>query len=279
MSEMIRDPAMWNLSSPVWWLAAGFLLLYGSQVGWRPTRRFAWLFAGVVVFVAAFVSPIGVLAKGYLFSAHMIQHLLLLLLVPLCVVQSLPQSTADRWLHTPFVGSTLRRVFRQPVLGWCVGLGAMWFWHVPALCNAATESSWLGVVRSASFLFAGTAFWWSIYGPIDRQRLQAPHAVVYLFSACLGCTLLGIYITFTTVSVCPAFANPAERLAIMTRLFDAGLTPSVDQQLGGLLMWVPPCSLYVCAIIGVMVRWYSEPQPAEFEWGNPSAAELVEAKS
>jgi putative membrane protein len=93
--------------------------------------------------------------------------------------------------------------------------------------------------------------------PVKQARLPANNAVVYLFSACLGCTLLGIYITFTTITVCPAFASPQERLAIMIALHDAGMTSSVDQQLGGLLMWVPPCSLYVAAIISVLCRWYS----------------------
>jgi hypothetical protein len=68
--------------------------------------------------------------------------------------------------------------------------------------------------------------------------------------------LLGIYITFTTISVCPAFANPADRIGIVNRLYNAGFTPSVDQQLGGLLMWVPPCLMYVVAIMGLLSRWY-----------------------
>ncbi|MGI9474127.1 MAG: cytochrome c oxidase assembly protein [Rubripirellula sp.] len=276
MSDMIRDPAMWNLASPIWLVAILVLLAYGYGVGWKPTRRAAWLVTGLGVLVFAFVSPVGVLANGYLFSAHMIQHLLLLLVVPLCLVQSLPQSTAERLLQLPKLGAALRRLLKEPVLGWCLGLGAMWFWHVPSLCNAATQHEALGLVRSVSFLVAGTAFWWAIYGPIERQRLEPPTAVVYLFSACLGCTLLGIYITFTTVSVCPAFADPAERLMLVTKLFDAGFTPSVDQQVGGLLMWVPPCSLYVCAIIGVLCRWYSDTSNMSFPQADSTGSDLVE---
>jgi putative membrane protein len=72
----------------------------------------------------------------------------------------------------------------------------------------------------------------------------------------LGCTLLGIYITFTTVSVCPAFVSPVDRLGVMNALHSAGFTPTLDQHLGGLLMWVPPCTLYVSAIISLLCRWY-----------------------
>ena len=85
--------------------------------------------------------------------------------------------------------------------------------------------------------------------------------VTYLFSACFACTLLGIYITFTPLAVCPVFANPVDRLGIMNQLYNVGMTPRVDQNLGGLLMWVPPCSLYVVAIISLLCRWYAELPP------------------
>ena len=154
-------------------------------------------------------------------------------------------------------------------------------WHVPSLCNASAESYLLGAFRDTTFIIAGLAFWWPIYSPLQRMRLEAPQAVVYLFSACLGCTLLGIYITFTTVTVCPAFASPVDRLGILTMLHDAGLTSSTDQHLGGLLMWVPPCSLYVAAIISVLCRWYStiEPAPLHSPAGASSPLSTVIQKS
>ncbi|MCA9110843.1 MAG: cytochrome c oxidase assembly protein, partial [Planctomycetaceae bacterium] len=189
------------------------------------------------------------------FSAHMVQHLLLLLVIPLCLLLSLPRECMPSWLSRRFEsGSRFQSVMTG--LCWLAGLGTMWLWHVPSLCNAATESESLGIVRSTSFLLAGLMFWLPIFCPANRIRLAPPSAVVYLFSACLGCTLLGIYITFTTITVCPAFANPSDRIGILRMLYSAGLTPAADQQLGGLLMWVPPCLLYVCAIISVMRRWY-----------------------
>jgi len=271
MIELISDRALWNWWSPVWIVAASVAMIYGRCAGWTSPLKTVWLIAGLSVLVFAFVSPLGVLADGFLFSAHMIQHLLLLLVVPLCLVLSLPSSfTWNSDARTLDAGTLdaggvplgafrrrVRRLVASPVPGWLLGLGAMWFWHVPAVCNAATEDYTVGVVRTITFLASGVWFWWPIYSPVKQARMPASNAVVYLFSACLGCTLLGIYITFTTISVCPAFASPQQRLAIMVALHDAGMTSSVDQQLGGLLMWVPPCSLYVAAIIGVFCRWYS----------------------
>ena len=251
----------------MWLVAASVTMIYGRYAGWTNPLKTGWLIAGLSVLVFAFVSPLGVLADGFLFSAHMIQHLLLLLVVPLCLVLSLPVSLTrpldSETVQTGAFRRAMRRLVASPVAGWSMGLGAMWFWHVPAFCSAATEDYTVGVVRTITFLVSGVLFWWPIYSPAKQARMPASNAVVYLFSACLGCTLLGIYITFTTITVCPAFASPQQRLAIMIALHDAGMTSSVDQQLGGLLMWVPPCSLYVAAIIGVFCRWYSVEEQAK----------------
>ncbi|MCH2178396.1 MAG: cytochrome c oxidase assembly protein [Mariniblastus sp.] len=247
-------PELWNGSSPIWF-AVGLVIIAYLAIFRRPKpAQFFALTLGLGFMTLAYVSPIGYLADGYVFSAHMVQHLLMLLIVPLCLVLSLPKDQLKSWFHSTGRLSTLKII---SLIGWTGGVGAMWFWHVPSLCSISTESPLLGIVRDASFLLAGIAFWWPIYGPLKRTRLEPPVGIIYLFSACLGCTLLGIYITFTTTTVCPVFANPADSFGVMSRLSAAGLTPAVDQNLGGLLMWVPPCLLYVSAIISLLGRWYT----------------------
>ncbi|MFN3151470.1 cytochrome c oxidase assembly protein [Bremerella sp.] len=260
----LTSPSLWNLASPVWLVVVPLLI---AAITWRKKLTGAnwwWLGVAMVVLVLAFVSPIGVLAGGYLFSAHMVQHLLLLLIVPLALTLFLPRPLVESLLARPRLAK-LNTLLSTPVIGWIAGLGAMWLWHVPSLCSAATQSDALSLLRTTTFLAAGFAFWWPIYSPVARYRLDPLLAVIYLFSACAGCTLLGIYITFTPVSVCPAFANPIDRVGILTSLYQAGFTPMVDQQLGGLLMWVPPCSLYICAILSVLCRWYAMEDPATSE--------------
>ncbi|MEM8678349.1 MAG: cytochrome c oxidase assembly protein [Planctomycetota bacterium] len=251
MMSFLTRQELWHGPSGVWWAVLAFTVSYVWICRGRLTTRSCWFAAAMLVLASAFVSPIGALARGYMFSAHMIQHLLLLLIVPLFVMLSLPVRE-----ETETSSRLVNLAGRLPLLGWMAGLGAMWFWHVPSLCSAATESTSLGVIRSTTFLLAGLAFWLPIFAPLKSLRLPPLSAVVYLFSACLGCTLLGIYITFTSISVCPAFANPANTTGVLGSLRAAGFSASLDQQLGGLLMWVPPCSLYVCAIIGVLCRWY-----------------------
>ncbi|QDT64945.1 cytochrome c oxidase assembly protein [Calycomorphotria hydatis] len=258
---MIWDDTLWNWSSPVWLIAIAILGGYLAVFRSLNIQRACILALGLITLIFAFVSPVGVLADGYLFSAHMIQHLLLLLAIPMCLLLSLPKEKLTDWFSRP-IPQRYGTMISAPILGWICGVGAMWFWHVPTFCTAATMNPALGVLRDLSFVLAGLLFWWPIYSPVEEFRLQPLNGIAYLFSACLGCTLLGIYITFTTISVCPAFANPVDRIGILNLLYNAGLTPNVDQHLGGLLMWVPPCSLYVCVNIDLLRRWYSLTQPA-----------------
>jgi cytochrome c oxidase assembly factor CtaG len=247
---------LWFWASPVWLVAAALLVGYLLVVrGAGRTQRASGL-VGLLVLTLAFVSPVGVLADGYLLSAHMVQHLVLLLIVPVCVLLSLPKQQAQRWFSRPQFDRVGRLLAVAPI-GWVAGVGAMWFWHVPTLCSAAAQQPTLGVVRDVSLVLAGVAFWWPIYAPCDRYRLHPLNGIAYLFSACLGCTLLGIYLTFSPLSVCPAFASPVDRIGILNTLYNAGLTPGVDQHLSGLIMWIPPCGLYLAAIVSLLCRWYS----------------------
>ena len=251
---------LWCWTSPVWLLIAAWLASYVLMV--RGSRRFHWLalLLGFASLGMAFVSPLGVLADGYLFSAHMVQHLILLLVVPGCILLSLPADNTDGALH----GARWDRIGRflaTPQLGWICGVGAMWFWHIPWLCSTAALRPGFGFFRDATLVVAGLIFWWPIYAPRERYRLHPLSGCIYLFSACLGCTLLGIYITFAPLSVCPVFANPTDRIGVLNAIYDAGLTPGIDQRLGGLIMWVPPCLLYTGAIIGLLSRWYTTAKP------------------
>jgi cytochrome c oxidase assembly factor CtaG len=252
---MLTGP-LWNWGSPVWLVVAALLIAYLLAFGSRSLPRLGVLAIGLGLWVLAYVSPVGVLADGYLFSAHMVQHLLLLLVIPLCLTLSLPPLPAELQSE-PDAMERVARWMAVPVVAWVLGVGAMWFWHVPSLCNASTQNGTLGLIRDASFIAAGLAFWSPIYSRFPQHRMRPLDGIAYLFSACLGCTLLGIYLTFTTLSVCPAFASPVDRISILNRLYDAGLTPGIDQHIGGLLMWVPPCTLYVCVIVSLLCRWYT----------------------
>ena len=208
--------------------------------------------AALVAFLLALSSPIAGLADGYLFSAHMLQHLLLVLAVPPLVLLALPPRTGARPRRLPALAA------------WGLGVGAMWLWHAPALCDAAATSGLVHRVQEASLLAMGAGFWWPVLAPDPARRLSPLSSVVYLFSACVACTVLGIAVALSPVQVCSVYAHPSDPLGILPVLRgDLGLTVERDQQLGGLLMWVPACVVYLVAILAALRRFYREAPAAE----------------
>ncbi|HEY4273666.1 MAG TPA: cytochrome c oxidase assembly protein [Candidatus Udaeobacter sp.] len=215
-------------------------------------RRIVFLIAGLGVFVLTLVSPLNALAEGYLFSAHMLQHILLLLIVPALLLMSLPRCIS--------LGSR-SSLLANPLVGWFAGVGAMWLWHARPLCNAAVSSQFVNVLQISSLLLLGGIFWRQILAPREEERISPAGAVLYLFSACMACSVLGIVITFSPVSVCSIYAQPpADYLGILNLIqSDWGITPDKDQQIGGLLMWVPMCLVYLSGIIAQLARWFAHP--------------------
>jgi cytochrome c oxidase assembly factor CtaG len=187
----------------------------------------------------------------------MVQHLSLLLIAPALVLLSLP-----RGLRAPgfFRGSG------WPVTGWAGGVGAMWLWHVPVLCDAASASTAIHGLQSLSLLAMGLLFWWPIFAPDAADRIAPWAGVAYLFIACLACTALGILITLTPVEVCPVFRTPVDAEGILPTIRHTwGLSAERDREAGGLLMWVPMCAVYVGAIVVEIARWYGEPSGDNLE--------------
>jgi cytochrome c oxidase assembly factor CtaG len=238
----------------------------------REGFRFGYLTAALLVLGVALLSPLGTLADGYLFSAHMMQHLLLLLVVPPLTLLGLSGSGS----LTPRLTGRARPSSLVPG-AWLGGVAAMWLWHAPALCNAATRSVTVHLVQEVSLLGLGTLFFWPILAPQTSARLPPLAGIVYLLTGCLACTLLGVAVTFSPVEICAAYLYPADRLGALPLLRDGwGMTPERDQQIGGLLMWLPACLIYGAGILGILAGWYGEQETAPTlrqEVTSPTASE------
>lgn len=238
-----------------WTWRPGVVLVLSASIAFHVSRlRFTrpWgtvaLLGAAAAAVLALASPIELLARGTLFSAHMAQHMLLTLVLPPLVLLSLPRTSRDAGPRGPYV-----------LAPWAAGVGAMWIWHASPLCNAAATSDGVRALQSVSLPLLGGAFWWPVVGPHLGRRLTEPVAVVYLLSACLACTLLGVSIAFSPVEVCSAYGHPADPLGLLPLVRGWGLTPEVDQQLGGLLMWIPGCAAYAGAVLAIVARFYAAP--------------------
>ena len=240
-------------------LAAYVVRFRRRRLGARP----GFFVLAVALFFVAIASPIGTLARGYLFSAHMLQHLLLVLAVPPLVLLGLPREPDSarprEWSALGYGGP------------WAAGVGAMWIWHARTLCNAAAVSTAVQWVQTGSLLVMGLAFWRPILAPRLSDRIPTFPGVLYLFAACVACTILGIMVTLSPVEVCSAYMHPVDSLGVMPLVREGwGLSHQADQEIGGLMMWVPACLVYAAAILATLGRYYrEEPSAAHATRGAP----------
>jgi putative membrane protein len=257
----------WQLLTSTWhWhpsvlLGCEVLLIgYAVAVRFRWSPAALWYVAGVVVLLLALLSPLHMLGDDYLFSAHMLQHLLLMQCVPPLLLVGLPPAVVRQALQYPLVRK-VERVLGHPWVAWSLGTGAMWLWHLPVLYNAALRHETLHIVEHLCFLATAVIFWWPILAPAQEVRLLPPAAMFYLFTAMIASSVLGIILTFVPPGLYPTYLHPIDIHNILPLLRDNwGLTPAVDQQLGGLLMWMPGSLIYLCAIIATLARWYGTPE-------------------
>lgn len=222
----------------------------GALPPWR-TLCFA---AGWAALAVALVSPVDALGEG-LFAAHMVQHLLLILVAaPLLVLGapvlpllwSVPRSLRRR-LPALWNGWTLpRTVVRwllRPGVAWSLFVLTFWLWHVPGPYEAALDSELLHVVEHLSFLGTAGLFWWVVLSPLGRRTVGAGGAVLCLVGAAVQGAALGALITFSTTTWYDAGSGAAQLW---------GLTPLEDQQLAGLVMWIPPVLVYLGAAATIL---------------------------
>lgn len=232
------------------------VLAYLAAVRGRYTPRAPWFFAGVGVLFLALTSPIDALGDDYLFSVHMVQHLLLVLVVAPLLVWGLPPAEMAWLLRRPGVGR-IERVLAAPLLAWGLAAGVLWVWHLPALYNAALRDEGIHAVQHLIFLGTAVIYWWPVLAPAPAHRLSPLAALPYLFLMGLSNVLLGVLLTFIPAGLYPAYLHPIDTLGILLLIRQTwGLTPAFDQQLGGLAMWVPGGLVYLAAILGTVIQWY-----------------------
>lgn len=243
---------------------AGCALLLGAYLwGVRPlTRRALPFVAGLIALLVALVSPLDTLADTYLFSAHMVQHLLLTLVVPPLLLIGIPGQFARRVLRWP-PAAILERTLARPLLAWGLAVAALWVWHLPAFYDAALRSEALHILEHLCFLATATLYWWLVIAPArpGHEPALAPWAAgLYLFTGMAAGSLLGIVITFAPPGLYWPYQQPADPYDLLATLRTSwGLGPAADQQLGGALMWIIGGIPYSIALFTILARWFAAP--------------------
>ena len=255
------EPWSWEPSIVAPLLA--FLLMYvvgairrGSfqQLKWR----YASFAGGWTTLALALTSPLHELGEQ-LFSAHMLQHEILILVSAPLISAAHPGATC-LWSFAPrhrsAIGGWVHRVersapvrfFTTPLHAWILEAAALWLWHIPSLYQATLRSDWIHAAQHICFLATAVLFWSALYG-MGRSAMRFGAATLYVFGTAVHCSALGALLTFSTVLWYPAYAMTTNRW---------GLTPLQDQQLGVVIMWVPSGLVFIVIALALVARWLSE---------------------
>ena len=213
------------------------------RYGGVARREATYFFIGMTVLIAALAPPFDRLADAA-FSLHMVQHELLMLIAAPCLVIAQPLApylhAAPRSWRRPLArvlyASTVSMVFAwlaRPLPAWTLNALALWLWHAPLLFNAAIDNTFIHVLQHASF-FAAAVIYWSSVLP-NRHGTSLATSVVSLFATAVHNSALGALLTFAS--------SPLYDYKIGA----FGLSALEDQQLGGLVMWVPAGFVFLYA--------------------------------
>ena len=264
--------------SDLWWswsfeplvlmglILTGWLFVRGTINLWRKSGKghgvryweAAAFAAGWLSLLIALISPLHAWGR-VLFSAHMTQHeVLMLVAAPLLVLSrpliaftsALPPSWSrgagkvakTRWLSGAW------RFLTIPFAAWLIHALALWFWHIPKLFDAVLKNEVVHTLQHFSFLASALLFWWAlIHG--RRGLMGYGAAVLYVFTTSLHSGFLGAFITFSTALWFPSYLGLTDSW---------GLTPLEDQQLGGLIMWIPASIVYIISGLALFAGWLRE---------------------
>jgi putative membrane protein len=232
--------------------AALYLSFIGPLRRWFPGAApvpqwqiLTFLLGNLTLFIAL-VTPLGTLSDGYLLSAHMVQHLLLTLIAPPLLLIGTP-----RWLFRPLLrlpyALPIGQFLTNPLVAFLAYNMTFLIWHAPQFYEASLRIQPVHIAQHVAFIVTATLTWWPIFSPMDElPRLSPPLQCLYLFVQVLPMKVLAALITFANIVIYPTYAD-APRVW--------GISVMDDQQLAGLLMWIPGFLILFAVFTVVFLRF------------------------
>jgi putative membrane protein len=228
--------------------ALGALYVWRARAAETPIGRVkpALFAAGLLLMFFSLNGWLHDLSDTYLFSAHMLQHLLLAMGVAPLLIMGTPGWMIRPALRIPTVAA-IGRALSNPIACFAIFNVVLIAWHLPPLYNAAMAHHWLHIVQHLLLLAASVIMWWPVLSPLpELPRLSYPGQMLYLFLMTIPMSLVSVSIVYAGSVLYPIYAS-APRVV--------RLSPLDDQMLGALTMWIPG-GLYVFGVISVIFyRW------------------------
>lgn len=218
-------------------------------------RQVGIFFAGLLVVYVAEGTPLHELSEQYLFSAHMVQHLLITMVAPPLFMLGTPSWFLRPVLARPGVLPVVR-FLTSPIVAIAAFNGILAVWHVPVLYEATLQDHNIHILNHFTYVIAAVLMWWPVMGPApELPRLGYPGQMLYLFVQSLVPAILASIITFSEMVIYQTYAN-APRVWDMTAL--------ADQQMGGLIMKIVGSVILWSLAIGIFFIWFRQ-EEAEVE--------------
>lgn len=253
------DPGLLLPIAAIAWFYLRGLRRWGDRSRTHPWWRIALFYSGLATYVLAMESPIDRLGAHH-FSMHMVQHeLVMMYAVPLIllgapttpllrglpawlrlgVVRPLAGRSATRWLY---------RAITHPAMAILLMAAVVWSWHlVPGWYEASLADQRVHDLQHLAFTAVSVLFWWNVIDPRPLHS-RIPHLprVLYIFAGTIPKHILAAMITFDPHILYPSYATAYRVLPI---------DPASDQQLAGLIMWVPSEALTIIAMAITFFIW------------------------
>ena len=253
----------WELNPFIWAFALIALFLYtrglarskGTRRKLHPWWKPFCYYTGVFAIITALLSPVDSLAYE-LFTFHMVQHLLLTLIGAPLVLLGSPMIPIlrgiPRKIRSKFVNPTLRHVavrtflkyLSLPVVAWVIYVTSILGWHTPPAYSLALTNEIVHDFEHLTFTLSGVLFWWNVIDPTPlRSNLSYLGRVPYIFLTTIPNFVLGAFITFAST---PFYSHYAKRDLLF------GLTAMEDQQIAGILMWIPGAIILLITLLSIL---------------------------
>lgn len=215
-----------------------------------PLWRALCYYGSLVLFYLAVGSPFDQLGERFLFSAHMVQHVILIYPCAVLWVMGLPPWLVDGLAARPIL-RPLGRLLLHPVIAGIIYVLVQSLWHVPALYDAALQSRFIHVLEHLTFFATAVMYWWPVLSVSQTwPAMRLGGRMLYLFAVAVGLTPLFAFVTFS-----PDILYPTYEFA--PRLF-AGFEPMDDQLLAGAIMKLSNVFVTFLALTWVFVLWYRQ---------------------
>ncbi len=229
-----------------------------SPVAAEPWRIWSFL-TGSALLLATLNGPLHDLADDYLFSAHMVQHLVLTLIIPPLWLVGIPDWLVRAALRVRGV-RPVARALTHPLIAFGAYNIVIVLWHMPVFYESALEHHNLHILEHLMFIATAVMLWWPAVDPApELSRMGPPMRLFYLFAVGIPMSVVAALITMSDDVLYPWYAVQPRIPGILN------MTPLDDQRLGGLMMWVPGGFSWWVAISIIFFRWARREEAIEEE--------------